>query len=80
MTTPIEQLEINELIDKLRANGYGDLIDAFLDQYETCTTRAGRLNKSALVRQMRGSIRKKMTQKHLDDQLAACRQLLSEDF
>jgi hypothetical protein len=40
-----EQLEIQELIEKLRANGFGRFVDACIDGL--VYTKSGRLNKSA---------------------------------
>ena len=43
---PFDQLENQELIQKLIDNGYGNLVDAFLLNDGKVYTKKGRLNKS----------------------------------
>lgn len=49
--TERDLLELNEIFDLCRQKGYGDIIDALLDSNE-CYTKQGRLNKSAVSRQI----------------------------
>lgn len=69
----VEDLERQELINKLVANGYGDLIEVLLDNDEVYTKK-GRLNKSGACRALGWK------NKELEDALAKCREILSPEF
>ena len=47
-----DEIEINELIQKLIDNGYGDLVDTFLLNENKVYTKKARLNKSGACRIM----------------------------
>ncbi len=74
MNTSFNELEIIELLQKLRDNGYGDLVDAILDNENKVYTKKGRLNKSGACRVLgwKG--------KQLEDILKECRKVLSNDL
>ncbi len=67
-------IEINELLDKLRTNGFSEFVDAFLLHETKVYTKKGRLNKSGACRVL------DYKPKQLDDILASCRKLLEKDI
>jgi hypothetical protein len=69
----IESLEEQELIQKLIASGYGDLVEAFLSNEGKVFTKKHRLNKSGACRVLGWKT------KQLEDSLEACRELLKND-
>jgi hypothetical protein len=71
---PLERLERNELIDKLKNWGYGDLVQALLENEGDCFTKRSRLNKSGTCRTLGWK------NKQLEDALAACREILKDEF
>lgn len=73
-SNPVLALETNEIIQKLRDSGYGDLVDCLLENEGKVYTKKGRLNKSSTCRQMGWK------NKQLDDALRAMKELLSTDF
>ena len=70
----LEMIERSELIEKLRSQGYGELIDALLMNESLCYTKRSRLNKSGACRVLNWKT------KQLEDALAACREILGEDI
>ena len=70
----IELLERQELIEKLRSSGYGDLIEVLLENEGSCYTKKGRLNKSGTCRVLGWKT------KQLEDALLECRNILKRDF
>lgn len=70
----LEDLEIQELIYKLKKNGYEELVDTLLNNEDKCYTKRGRMNKSGTCRQ--GGWKTK----ELEDMLRGARELLSDDF
>lgn len=70
----IENLERQELINKLIKNGYGDIVDALLDDDKKVYTKKGRLNKSGACRRLN------LKSKQLEDKLAEMRELLKKDM
>lgn len=74
MASFVEFLEKEELINKLRKSGYGDLIDAFLLNETKVYTKKGRLNKSGACRVL------KIKPKQLEDMLKCCREILDQDL
>lgn len=70
----IENLERQELIDKLVAAGYGDIVEALLEDDKKVYTKKGRLNKSGACRRLN------LKSKQLEDKLAEMRALLSKDL
>ena len=72
--SPVSGIEMQEIIEKLRANGHGELVDCLMENEADCYTKKGRLNKSSTCRQM------DWKNKQLEDALAAMRELLKNDF
>lgn len=70
----IEHLERQELIKKLIDNGYGEIVEALLDDDKKVYTKKGRLNKSGACRRLN------LKSKQLEDKLAEMRSLLSKDM
>lgn len=66
----LENLELAELIEKLRKNGCGDLVDALLNNEGDVYTKKGRLNKSGACRIM------KIKTKQLEDLLEEAKNVL----
>lgn len=69
-----DQLENQELIQKLIDSGFGDLVDAFLLNDGKVYTKKGRLNKSGACRVL------KCKPKDLEDSLKACQELLRKEL
>jgi hypothetical protein len=69
-----EHLERQELIKKLIDNGYGEIVEALLDDDKKVYTKKGRLNKSGACRRLN------LKSKQLEDKLAEMRSLLSKDM
>ena len=69
-----EQMENQELIQKLIDNGFGDLVDAFLLNDGKVYTKKGRLNKSGACRVL------KCKPKDLEDAIIACQDLLQKEM
>lgn len=69
----LDFIEREELIEKLRKYGYGDLVDAFLLNENRVYTKKGRLNKSGACRVL------ECKPKQLEDALSACRKILEND-
>lgn len=70
----IDVLERQEIIDKLTAMGYGNLVEAFLGNEKKVYTKKGRLNKSGACRVLGWK------SKQLEEALAQCRELLKKEF
>ena len=69
-----EQLENQELIQKLIDSGFGSLVDAFLLNDGKVYTKKGRLNKSGACRVL------KWKPKELEDAIQACQELLHKEM
>jgi len=69
-----DHIERQELINKLVAAGYGDIVEALLDDDKKVYTKKGRLNKSGACRRLN------LKSKQLEDKLAEMRALLSRDM
>jgi nucleoside-diphosphate-sugar epimerase len=74
MSNLIEQLEKQELIQKLIDKGYAPLIDALLDNERDVYTKKGRLNKSGACRVLGWK------PKELEQALEECRDILKNDL
>jgi hypothetical protein len=74
ISNSFDQLENQELIQKLVDNGYGSLVDAFLLNDSKVYTKKGRLNKSGACRVM------KCKPKDLEDAIKACQELLQKEM
>lgn len=70
----VHEIEMNELLEKLRKNGYGAFVDTFLLNETKVYTKKGRLNKSGACRVL------DYKPKELDDIRNNCRKLLEKDF
>lgn len=70
----INQLEIQELIDKLIENGYGEVVQALLENENKVYTKKGRLNKSGACRKL------KLKTKELEEKLKEMKKLLEKDL
>jgi hypothetical protein len=70
----IEYIERQELIKKLIENGYGEIVNALLEDEKRVYTKKGRLNKSGACRKL------KLKSKQLEDKLAEMRDLLKNDM
>ena len=69
-----DQLENQELIQKLIDSGHGNLVDAFLSNDNKVYTKKGRLNKSGACRVL------KCKPKDLEDSILACQDLLKKEL
>jgi nucleoside-diphosphate-sugar epimerase len=74
MSNLIEQLEKQELIQKLMDKGYAPLIDALLENEKDVYTKKGRLNKSGACRVLGWK------PKELEQALEECREILKNDL
>lgn len=70
---PVATLEMQEIIQKLKASGHGDLVECLLDN-ESVYTKKGRLNKSSACRETG------LKAKQLEDALAEMREVLKDEF
>jgi hypothetical protein len=70
----IENIERQELINKLIENGYEDIVNALMEDDRKVYTKKGRLNKSGACRKLN------MKSKQLEDKLAEMRELLRRDL
>lgn len=71
---PFDQIESQELIQKLIDNGFGSVVDAFLLNDTKVYTKKGRLNKSGACRVL------KCKPKDLEDAIIACQELLKKEL
>jgi hypothetical protein len=69
-----DYIERQELIEKLINGGYGEIVEAFLDNENHVYTKKGRLNKSGACRKLN------LKSKQLEDKLAEMRELLKRDI
>lgn len=69
-----DQIENQELIQKLIDKGFGDLVDAFLLNDSRVYTKKGRLNKSGACRVL------KWKPKELEDAIRECQELLHKEM
>jgi hypothetical protein len=67
-------IEREELIVKLKENGYGGLVEILLDNENKVYTKKGRLNKSGACRVLGWK------PKQLEDALNECRLILEGEF
>lgn len=71
---PVYAIEMREIIQKLKENGYTELVECLLDNESDCYTKRGRLNKSATIRKLGWK------SKQLEDALAEMKDILKIDF
>jgi len=74
MKSPIAELEVQELIQKLIDRGYGKFVDCLLSNETKCYTKKNRLNKSATVRELGCKT------KDLEDALKEMREILKTEL
>lgn len=74
ISNSFDQLENQELIQKLIDSGFGNLVDAFLLNDGKVYTKKGRLNKSGACRVL------KCKPKELEDAIKACQELLKKEM
>lgn len=73
-SNPNHLIEMEEVINKLKESGYGELVDCLLDNEKDCYTKKGRLNKSSTCRRLSWKGKK------LEDTLKEMREILKSDF
>jgi hypothetical protein len=71
---PNNAIEMQEIIQKLKDAGYGELIECLLNNDKDCYTKKGRLNKSSTCRKLNWKSKK------LEDALRNMKELLKEEF
>jgi hypothetical protein len=71
---PIELLENQELIEKLRKSGFGDIINKLLNNEDRMYTKRGRVNKSGACRVLNWK------PKELDDLFAKFKEILKDEI
>lgn len=74
LNNAFNQLENQELIQKLIDSGHGNLVDAFLLNDGKVYTKKGRLNKSGACRVL------KCKPKELEDTIRSCQELLRKEM
>jgi hypothetical protein len=74
ISNSFDQLENQEMIQKLVDSGYGNIVDAFLLNDGKVYTKKGRLNKSGACRVL------KCKPKDLEDAIKACQELLRSEL
>jgi hypothetical protein len=74
MSNTIDEMERQELIEKLIKNGYGDIVNILLENDNKVYTKKGRLNKSGACRKL------KLKTKQLEDKLEEMKNLLKNEL
>ena len=74
MSNKMNEMEIQELIQKLIKGGYGDVVQVLLENENKVYTKKGRLNKSGACRKL------KLKTKQLEDKLQEMKNLLKNDL
>jgi hypothetical protein len=74
MSNILDDIERQELIQKLIKSGYGDIVQVLLENENKVYTKKGRLNKSGACRKL------KLKTKQLEDKLLEMKNLLKEDL
>jgi hypothetical protein len=74
MSNIIDEIERQELIEKLIKNGYGDIVNILLENDNKVYTKKGRLNKSGACRKL------KLKTKQLEDKLEEMKNLLKNEL
>ena len=74
MSNILEQMEVQELIQKLIKNGYEDIVKILLENENKVYTKKGRLNKSGACRKLN------LKTKQLEDKLNEMKNLLEKDL
>lgn len=71
---PVNAIEMQEIIQKLRDNGFSELVDCLLENDRECYTKKDRLNKSSTCRKL------DWKNKKLEDAFEQMKELLKDDF
>jgi len=71
---PLTNVEIQEVIEKLISNGFGDLVECLHGNENVVYTKKGRLNKSSTCREMGWK------NKELEDALRAMKECLEDEY
>lgn len=71
---PVNYIEIQEIIEKLKQNGYDEIVECLLENEGDCYTKKGRLNKSATTRKMGWKT------KQLEDALEGMKEILEPEY
>jgi len=71
---PVNSIEQQEVIQKLRDNGYSEIVDCLLENEKECYTKKGRLNKSSTCRKLDWKSKK------LEDALKMMKELLKNEY
>jgi hypothetical protein len=71
---PVNAIEMQETIQKLRDAGFSEVVDCLLDNEKDCYTKKSRLNKSGTCRRLNWKSKK------LEDALKQMKELLKNDF
>jgi len=72
--SPVNLIEMQEVLQKLRDSGYSELVDCLLDNEKDCYTKKGRLNKSRTCRTLNWKSKK------LEDALKQMKELLKAEY
>ena len=74
MSEITNEMERQELINKLIENGFGDIVQVLLENENKVYTKKGRLNKSGACRKL------KLKTRQLEDKLLEMKNLLKNDL
>ena len=74
MSKTLNEMERQELIEKLIKSGYGDIVQVLLENENKVYTKKGRLNKSGACRKI------KLKTRQLEDKLLEMKNLLKGDL
>lgn len=74
MSNILDDMERQELIEKLIKSGYGEIVQVLLENENKVYTKKGRLNKSGACRKL------KLKTKQLEDKLLEMKNLLKDDL
>ena len=74
MSKTLNEMERQELIEKLIKSGYGDIVQVLLENENKVYTKKGRLNKSGACRKL------KLKTRQLEDKLLEMKNLLKGDL
>jgi hypothetical protein len=74
MSNNLDEMERQELINKLVENGFGEIVQVLLENENKVYTKKGRLNKSGACRRL------KLKTRELEDKLQEMKNLLKNDL
>lgn len=73
-SSPSSGIEMEEIISKIKENGYTKLVECLINNEAECYTKKGRLNKSSTCRKLGWK------NKQLEDALEEMKDLIKFDF